>query len=181
MRPSYGAACAGVKRSRTFALVNPTLESGALLLLVGVLLGPALGVLDGPTLRALSPATAFGIAWIGAGFGTRLDWDAWRRLPGRVWAGHAGRAAVILGATGLTGWLLARTLPALAAAWQPLRAALLVISSTALDGLFGAGAFALTLAAYHPRASFPGGFGWLGWLAVAGAPGARVGLRLERL
>jgi hypothetical protein len=78
--------------------------------------------------------------------------------------------------------------PALAAAWQPLRPTLLLLAATAmvasagtrtggiLDTLFGAGVFALALAVYHPRGTFPGGFGWIGWLAVAGGASGGVGL-----
>jgi hypothetical protein len=188
MGPSYEAACAGVKRSRTFALVNPALESGALLLLVGLLLGPGLGVLDAATLRALSPVVAFGIGWIGADFGSRLDWRLVRRIPRRTWVGTAAQAAATLVVTGLVAWLLARAVPALAAAWQPARPALLLLAAAALvasagartagllDTLFGAGVFALALAVYHPRATFPGGFGWMGWLAVAGGASGGVGL-----
>jgi hypothetical protein len=206
MRPSYAAACADVKRSRTFALVNPALATGVLLVLVGLLLGPALGVLDSSSLRVVAPITALGIGWIGAAFGSRLEWRVLRRISRATWILAAAQAAAAFALTAITAWLLTRALPALSGAWHPTLPALLAIAATAtvssphavalaaqraaagtrladrlaisalLDSLLGAGLFALTLAFYHPRATFPGGFGWLGWLAVLAAASGAVGL-----
>ncbi|HEY3280166.1 MAG TPA: hypothetical protein VGJ83_06600 [Gemmatimonadales bacterium] len=188
--------------------MNPVRESGVLLVLVGLLLGPrpGLGVLDASTLRVLAPLTALGIGWIGASFGSRLEWRVLRRIPRSVWTVAAVQAAAAFALTAIAAWLLTRALPALTAAWHPTLPALLAIAATAavssphavalaaqragagtrladrlaisalLDTLLGACLFALTLAFYHPRATFPGGFGWLGWLAVAVAASGGVGL-----
>ena len=151
------------------------------LVLLGLALGPGLGVLDRPTLRDLAPVIALGIGWIGAAFGARLEWRVVRRIPRRVWALAALQAAVVFGVTALAAWLLARALPALAAAWRPTRPALLILAAAAtvsgpgavalvaraagvrralvktferaatLDTALGGLAFAFTLAVYHPR------------------------------
>jgi hypothetical protein len=222
-RASYGDACAGVKRSRTFALVNPllalalvlaaglavtrlplphlrhslsldlVLAAGAPLVLVGLLLGPGLGVLDRGTLRALAPVAALGIGWIGAVFGAQLEWRLLRRIPRRAWALAALQAAAMLLLTAVTAWWLTRSVPALAAAWHPKRPALLTIAAAAmisgpgavalvaraaglrpsraralgraamLDTMFGALVFMLALGLYHPRQSFAVGGAVLGW------------------
>jgi hypothetical protein len=188
---------------RTFALVSPILALALLaaagiaamrlplpalhhaasldLVLLGLVLGPGLDVLDRPTLRALAPVAALGIAWIGAGVGARLEWRLVRRLPRRAWALAALRAGAVFAATALAAWLLDRALPPLAAAWRPTIPALLVLAAAAtvaapdavarvaraagvrpavakafaraatLDTALGAVAFAGTLAVYHPR------------------------------
>src|SRR5207253_5530747 len=47
--------------------LHPVFAAGALLLLLlGLVLGPGIGLLSGPALRALAPATALAIGWIGA-------------------------------------------------------------------------------------------------------------------
>src|SRR5207244_1280364 len=96
---SYGAACARVKRARTYALVNPilalgllavagllaarlprpssprppsldlALTAGAPLVLLGLVLGPGIELLARPLWHALAPLTAFAIGWIGAALG----------------------------------------------------------------------------------------------------------------
>ena len=167
------------------------LAAGAPLVLVGLLLGPGLGVLDRTTLRALAPVTALGIGWIGAVFGAQLEWRLLRRIPRRVWALAAFQAAAVLVLTALTAWLLTRAVPALAAAWRPTLPALLTLAAAAtisgpgavalvaraagvrrsvaralglaamLDTAFGALAFTLALGLYHPRQPFAGAA--LGW------------------
>jgi hypothetical protein len=167
------------------------LVAGAPLVLAGLLLGPGLGVLDRITLRALAPVTALGIGWIGAVFGAQLEWRLLRRIPRRVWALAAFQAGAVLVVTALTAWLLARAVPALAAAWRPTLPALLTLAAAAtisgpgavalvaraagvrrsvaralglaamLDTAFGALAFTLALGLYHPRQPFAGAA--LGW------------------
>jgi len=68
---------------------------GAPFLLVGVLLGPALEVLDPGTLRTLTPITALGIGWIGAVFGAQLEWRVLRRIPRGAWGIAAAQAGVV--------------------------------------------------------------------------------------
>ncbi len=165
--------------------------AGAPLVLVGLLLGPGLGVLDRSTLRALAPVTALGVGWIGAVFGAQLEWRLLRRIPRRVWAFAAFQAAAVLVLTALTAWLLARAVPALAAAWRPTLPALLTLAAAAtisgpgavalvaraagvrrslartlglaalLDTTFGALIFALALGLHHPHQPFAGVA--LGW------------------
>jgi hypothetical protein len=162
----------------------PAIGGWAPFVLLGLLLGPGLGVLDRPTVRDLAPVTALGVGWIGAAFGARLDWRLVRRVPRRIWALAALQGAVVFGATALGAWLLARAFPTLAAAWRPTRPALLILAAAAtvsapgavalvaratgvrralvkvferaatLDTAIGALAFALTLAVYHPRQPF---------------------------
>src|SRR6266480_4597935 len=140
--PIYGAACARVKRTRTFALVNPVLALGLLavagllaarlprqssrrplwldlaitagvpLILLGLVLGPGIELLARPLLRALDPLTAGAIGWIGAVLGARFEWRYARRIP---------RGA----------WLLARLVPGLAAGWAPRLPAVLAIAAVA--------------------------------------------------
>ncbi len=111
MTASYGAACARVKRTRTFALVNPVLALGLLavagllaarlprpssrrppsldlaitagvpLILLGLVLGPGIELLARPLVRALDPLTAGAIGWIGAVLGARFEWRYARRIP----------------------------------------------------------------------------------------------------
>jgi hypothetical protein len=173
--------------------VNPVLAAGVPFVLVGLLLGPGLGVLDHTTLRALAPVTALGIGWIGAVFGARLEWRFLRRIPRRVWGLAAFQAAAVLLLTVLTAWLLTRAVPGLAAVWRPTLPALLTLAAVAtisgpgavllvaratgvrtslartlglaalLDTAFGALLFALALSLYHPRQPFAGGGVALGW------------------
>ena len=79
----------GVTRLTLPALHHPLLdgviETGVPFVLLGALLGPGLGILDGRTLRVLDPVTALGIGWVGASFGARLEWRMLRRVSGRTW------------------------------------------------------------------------------------------------
>jgi len=167
------------------------LAAGAPLVLVGLLLGPGLGVLDPTTRRALAPVTALGIGWIGAVFGAQLEWRLLRRIPRRVWALAALQAAAMLLLTVLTARLLSRAVPALGPVWRPTVPALLTLAAAAmvsgpgavalvaravrvptslarslglvalLDTAFGALVFALGLGLSHPHRPFAGVT--LGW------------------
>lgn len=50
------------------------------LLLLGVLLGPATGVLNDATLRSLAPVLALCLGWTGAAFGSRFQWRFVRQI-----------------------------------------------------------------------------------------------------
>ena len=173
-------------RLRHTLALDLILAAGAPLVLLGLLLGPGLGVLDRPTLRALAPVAALGIGWVGAVFGARLEWRFLRRIPPAVWRLAALQAAIVFALTALAAWLLMRRVPALAAAWRPALPAVLTLAAAAtvsgpgavalvaravgarrsvaktferaaaLDAAFGALAFALALALYHPRGPFAG-------------------------
>jgi hypothetical protein len=178
-------------RRRPSLSLDLVLAAGAPLVLVGLLLGPGLGVLDHTTLRALAPVTALGIGWIGAVFGAQLEWRFLRRIPRGVWGLAAFQAAAVLLLTALTAGLLTRSVPALAALWRPRLPALLTLSAVAtisgpgavalvaratgvrtslaralglaalLDTAFGALVFTLALGLYHPRQPLAGVA--LGW------------------
>lgn len=181
--------------------------AGLPLVVVGILLGPALHAFDAGTLRGLAPAQALGIAWIGALFGAGVRWRYVRRIPRALWLLALGEAAAVLAATAAAAWLFTRIVPALRAAWQPPLAAILSLGAIAvvtgpaavlmtaraagvrravahafeiaawLDTAFGAVAFTLALALYHPRQ--PAGgllFGWVAWIALALGSGVLVGM-----
>jgi hypothetical protein len=173
--------------------LDVAVAAGAPLVLVGLLLGPGLGVLDPPTRRALAPITALGIGWIGAVFGAQLESRLLRRIPPRVWAFAALRAGAILLVTVLTARLLTRLVPALASAWRPTIPALLTIAGAAmisgavigrkvrraalLDTAFGVLVFALGLGLSHPHRPFHGvALGWVYWVAVAIVSSGGVGV-----
>lgn len=186
-------------RLRHTPSLDLVLAAGAPLVLLGLLLGPGLGVLDRPALRALAPVTALGIGWVGAVFGARLEWRFLRRIPPAVWRLAALQAAIVFVLTALAAWLLMRRVPALAAAWRPALPAVLTLAAAAtvsgpgavalvaraagarrsvakafgvaavLDSAFGALAFVLALALSHPREAFAD-------LAVAVAASGGVGI-----
>jgi hypothetical protein len=100
-------------------------------LLIGVVLGPLLGVLDGPLLEGLTPAVACAIGWIAAGAAARLTApespirEPWS--PGDV-AGLV--AAFVLPAALLLGAM--RVLPpSVAPVWRPIWPVIAVLSATA--------------------------------------------------
>src|SRR5207249_10993955 len=57
---------------------SPTLDlvqaGGAPLVLLGVVLGPGIAVLDGPTLAALAPVTAPAVGWMGHRLDATWEW-----------------------------------------------------------------------------------------------------------
>jgi hypothetical protein len=179
-------------RPRGVLSLDVVLAAGAPLVLLGVLLGPGLAVLGPATLRAIAPATVLGIGWIGAVFGARLEWRFLRRIPRRVWGLAALQAAAVLAVTGLVAWGLGRAAPSIAAVWRPTLPAVLTLAAAAtvseagskrsslaamLDTAFGAAVFALTLALLHPREPFGNAaLAVIRWVAVAGAASAGVGM-----
>src|SRR2546429_1472242 len=146
---SYGAACARVKRARTYAIVNPVLALGLLAVagllaarlprpsstrppsldlaltagapvgLLGLVLGPGIELLARPLWRALAPLTAFAIGWIGAARGARFGWRYVRRIPRGTWLLAAAGAGAAFLVVALGAWLLARRVPSLAPLWVP--------------------------------------------------------------
>lgn len=176
------------------------LAAGTPLVLLGILLGPGIGMLERPVLHALAPVTALAIGWIGAVFGARFEWRYVRRIPPRVWLLVLLQATAVFVIVGLAAWLLARAVPALRVAWVPTLPALLTLAAVAavsgpgavalvahglgirksiahafglaaaLDTAFGALGFTLALALYHPREPF------VDVVALAVAGGLSVGL-----
>jgi hypothetical protein len=157
-------------------LLDGILETGVPLILLGALLGPGLGVLDGATLRALAPIMAVGIGWVGASFGARLEWRMLRRITIRTWLVGAALALPVLVTTGTTVWALGRSVRPLGDAWGAssggggraavgialiLAGALTTAASwrgpklgrrnALLDTAFGTATVALGVALYHPH------------------------------
>jgi hypothetical protein len=151
------------------ALLGDLLATGVPFLLLGLLLGPALGVIDAAGLRMLQPVMALAIGWTGALFGAHLEWRMVRRISVRTWLVGATLALPILLVTTVMAGTLARALPPLAEAWgRPLLPAALVLGgalttaasqrgprlgrrNALLDTAFGAAAVTVAVALYHPH------------------------------
>ena len=179
--------------------------AGTALVLLGMLLGPGIGVLDGPMRRGAAPVAALAVGWIGALFGTRYDRRLFQRLQTWVVRLALVQAVAAFTAVALGVWLLAQWIPALGAAWAPTAPATLALAAIAaasgpgviarltdrtgarwphvsaiglaavLDTGLGVLAFTGTLAYFHPRP--PGAsFGPALWLLLATGSGVLVGL-----
>jgi len=115
--------------------LDPVLAAGGPLVLLGIILGPGavpgIGFLDGSVLRSLAPVTALAIGWIGAGLGARFEWRSVRRISRRAWLLAALPSGAAFGAVALGAWMLTRALPAVAAAWTPRLAAILMLAAVA--------------------------------------------------
>lgn len=155
--------------------------AGTPLVLLGILLGPGIGVLDQSVLRALAPVTALAIGWIGAVFGSRFEWRFVRRIPPGAWALVLLQSACVFGTVAVAAWLFVWWRPELKEAWAPNLPAILTLAAAAtvsgpgtvalvaraagvrraianaiglaaaLDTAFGALGFTLALALYHPN------------------------------
>ncbi len=164
----------GVTRPSRPALRPPPLlahlaATGVPFLLLGLALGPALGVIDGAGLRLLEPIIALALGWIGALFGVRLEWRMVRRISVRTWLVGATLALPVLAATTIMTLVLARQLPALAESWgHPSLPSALAIGgalttaasqrgprlgrrNALVDTLFGTLAVVAAMALYHPH------------------------------
>jgi hypothetical protein len=165
---------------RRTAHVDLVLAAGTPLILLGLLLGPGIGVLERPVVRALAPLTALAIGWIGAVFGSSFECRYVRRIPLAVWVLVLLQSVAVFALVGLAAWFLARTVPGLRAAWVPTLPAVLAIAAAAtvsgpgvvtlvaasagvrrvlaqaaglaaaLDTAFGTLGFTVALALYHP-------------------------------
>ena len=179
-----------VRRTTTLDLA---IAAGAPFVLAGLVLGPALQVLDRETLHTLAPVAALGIGWIGATFGAQLEWRLLRRIPPRAWALAAAQAGTVLVLTVLAARLLMRLVPVLAPVWRPTIPALLTLGAAAvisgpaaiaalaralrvsasvirslelaalLDTALGGVVFAFALGLSQPHRTFGGGGAVLGW------------------
>ena len=152
-------------------LLDDLVATGVPFVLLGLLLGPGLGVVDAAGLRMLQPLVALAIGWIGALFGARLEWRMMRRISTRTWLIGTTLALPILLVTTVMAWTLARALPPLGEAWgRPLLPAALVLGgalttaasqrgprlgrrNALLDTAFGAAAVTVGVALYHPHAA----------------------------
>jgi len=143
--------------------------TGAPFLLLGILVGPGLGLIDHVGLRLLEPLIALGIGWAGALFGLRLEWRMVRRISTRTWLVGATLALPVLLTTTALAVIFARSLPALAESWGhpslavglALGGALTTAASqhgrrlgrrnALLDTVFGAAAVVLAVALAQPH------------------------------
>jgi hypothetical protein len=150
-------------------LIDDVLATGIAFLLLGLLLGPGLGVIDIAGLGLLQPVLALAVGWIGAVFGARLEWRMVRRISARTWLIGATLALPILAATTVIAVVLARKIPALATAWgHPTLAVALALGgalttaasqrgprlgrrNALIDTLFGVGSVVLAGALAHPQ------------------------------
>src|SRR6266576_2206783 len=167
---SYGAACFRVKRSRTFALVQPALSF---------------------TIVAAAAVAAIAAGWAGATAGARGEWAALARSPlGQLGVAVARWTAVAVVTTAIV-WLAVRRLAPLASLWVPLAAAAGTLAAAAAgdrrDGTstaergMAAGmtvvAVALLAVFFHPRQTVGGAsVGWHYWLVMTPTLGAVFGL-----
>ena len=150
------------------ALLHDLLATGAPFLLLGLTLGPGLGVIDAAALRMLEPLVALGIGWAGALFGLRLEWRMVRRISVRTWLVGATLALPVLATTTVMAVILARAFPGLGDSWgRPTLPVALAIGgalttaashqgprlgrrNALLDTALGAATVALAVALYHP-------------------------------
>ena len=197
------AAGLAATRLRLPPLRHMTSLAGAPFLVAGLVLGPALDVLDRGTLRTLTPITALGIGWIGAVFGAQLEWRLLRRIRRRAWGLAAAQAGAVLVLTVLVARLLTRLVPALALVWRPTIPALLTLGAVAvisgpaavtavapalrpstslirslelaalLDTALGAVVFAFALGLSQPHRAFAGAA--LGWAHWVAVGTASIG------
>ena len=151
------------------ALWGDLLATGAPFLLLGLLLGPGLGVVDVAGLHLFEPVVALAIGWTGALYGARLEWRMVRRIAPRTWMVGATLAIPVLLATTGMAVILARAVPSLAESWgHPSLAVSLALGgalttatsqrgprlgrrNALIDTAFGAGAVALAAALDHPH------------------------------
>lgn len=115
---------------RRVATLDLVLAAGGLVLL-GLVLGPGIGLLGRATLRALAPVTALAIGWIGAALGARFERRVVRRIPRGAWLVAGLSAAGAFVSVALGAWILARFIPGLAAAWAPPLPAILTLGAVA--------------------------------------------------
>ena len=149
-------------------LLDELLATGVPFLLLGLLLGPGLGVIDATGLRLLQPIIALGIGWSGALFGARLEWRMVRR-EALAMARLSPLALPVLLVTTTAAWVLAHAVPSLAESWgRPSLAVSLVLAgalttaasqrgprlgrrNALFDTAFGAAAVIVGVALYHPH------------------------------
>jgi hypothetical protein len=134
---------------------SPTLQllyaSGMPLLLLGLVLGPGVGLLDRATLAELAPVTALVVGWVGARLGARWEWRMLRRVPTETWGVVTAQAVAGVGIGFLAAWIGTRLVPGLAAAWTPRVPAALTLGAVAIIPGAGAMERAARAAGLAPR------------------------------
>ena len=179
------------------------LATGSHFLLLGLLLGPLLGLLTLDVIEQLQPFLALGLGWIGLLFGLQLDRRQLAQFPSTYMAFALLQAALtfaLFWGIGLLSLRLTDTLSpgagiallaaaATAAVSTPAGVALisrtfrvqgklvqLLFYVASLDALVGIFALQLTYAVYHPSTAAVAGFGWGVWLGIALAAGVIFGV-----
>jgi len=99
---------------------DAALAPGLPLLLVGLVLGPGIGLLDRAAVRALTPVTALALGCLGAALGARLEWRLVKRIPRGVWLLCGAQALAVLATIAASAWAVTRAVPALRSAWSPI-------------------------------------------------------------
>ena len=179
------------------------LVTGAHFLLLGLLLGPLLGLLTLDVIGQLEALFALGLGWIGLLFGLQLDREQLNQFPRAFLLFTVAQAVVAFGVFAVIGalafWLAGVVGPeaeiivlgtaATAAVSTPAGVALitrtfrvrgqlnrLVFYAASLDAVVGIVALQVTYAIYHPARSVIGTTGWGLWLGIAIATGVIFGV-----
>lgn len=179
------------------------LATGSHFLLLGLLLGPMLGLLTIEVIQQLQPFMALGLGWIGLLFGLQLDRRQLGQFPASFMLFALLQAALTFGLFWSIGYMTLRLtghldpgiavaiLAAAATAAVSTPAGVALISRTfrvqgklvqllfyvaSLDALVGIFALQLTYAFYHPSTAAVAGFGWGVWMGIAGAAGVIFGV-----
>jgi len=85
---------------------DAALAPGLPLVLVGLVLGPGIGLLDRAAVRALTPVTALAVGCLGAALGARLEWRLVKRVPRGVWLLCGAQALAVLTAIAASAWAI---------------------------------------------------------------------------
>lgn len=179
------------------------LATGSHFLLLGLLLGPVLGLLTLEVIGQLEALFALGLGWIGLLFGLQLDRAQLAQFPTSyllfavaqalvtfaIFAGVAILAFEMAGALGTGVQVAILATAATAAVSTPAGIALisgtfqvqgkvtrLVFYVASLDALVGIVALQVTYAVYHPSTPIVAGMGWGLWLGIAVATGVIFGV-----
>ena len=131
----------GFRTSDMRPTLRAILDTGAVFIFVGALLGPqAGGLFTQATLVQLSPLLVLGLSWIGFLFGSHFEWRLLRRYPPGIFAaGFLIAGCVLALVAGATWWLLPHLLPGALPPRARLEAALVLgmcASGTAPAGVF---------------------------------------------
>src|SRR6266536_53684 len=126
---------------------DAALAPGLPLLLVGLVLGPGIGLLDRAAVRALTPVTALAVGCLGAALGARLEWRLVKRIPRGVWLLCGTQALAVLATIAASAWAVMRAVPALRSAWSPILPLGLTLGAVAVVS----GPVAVARAAQAPR------------------------------
>src|SRR3989442_2776864 len=104
---------------RPLTSLDPILAAGGPLVLFGLVLGPAIYLINRPVLGALAPVAALAIGCIGAALGVRFEWRYVRRIGRGTWLLAALSSAAAFTVVTLGAWLLTLVVHSLSAAWTP--------------------------------------------------------------